>query len=302
MAHSLSRHQLVSRSTERTHGWGAHLVTVLALSYLSILVLGPLAVVFASAFRDGIRAYFEALTQPDALSAMWLTLVTALVAVPVNLVFGIAAAWLLSKYDFPLKSLLTTLIDLPFSVSPVVSGLLFVLLLGRHGWFGPFLEGLGVRIIFAWPGIVIATCFITFPIIVRELLSLMQSQGNAEEEAALVLGAGGFTVFFRITLPKIRWALVYGIVLCNARAMGEFGAVSVVSGHIRGETNTLPLHVEVLYDEYQFVGAFAAASVLTLLGLLTLLAKKFLEWRLTHPSLSVTIHQEPNLERKSARP
>jgi sulfate transport system permease protein len=252
---------------------------VIALVYVGLLVIGPLAVVFASAFREGIAPYLEALAHPDARAAMSLTVMTAIVVVPVNLVFGVVAAWLLSKYDFRYKTLLLTFIDLPFSVSPVVSGLVFVLLFGRSGWFGPFLEQFSVRIIFAWPGIVLATCFITFPIIVRELLSLMQSQGNAEEEAALSLGAGGFAIFFRVTLPKIRWALVYGVVLCNARAMGEFGAVSVVSGHIRGETNTLPLHVEVLYDEYQFVGAFAAASVLTLLGLLTLGAKKALEWR-----------------------
>jgi sulfate transport system permease protein len=254
-------------------------LTVVALAYLGLLVIGPLAIVFASAFRAGVLPYLEALTHPDARSAMGLTVATALVVVPMNLVFGVVAAWLLSKYEFRYKTLLLTLIDLPFSVSPVVSGLVFVLLFGRSGWFGPLVEHFSVRIIFAWPGIVLATCFVTFPIIVRELLSLMQSQGNAEEEAALSLGAGGLSIFFKVTLPKIRWALVYGVVLCNARAMGEFGAVSVVSGHIRGETNTLPLHVEVLYDEYQFVGAFAAASVLTLLGLLTLGTKKALEWR-----------------------
>jgi sulfate transport system permease protein len=257
-----------------------HALTAVAMTYVAVLIVTPLLLVVASAFRQGLLAYWTAVTHPDALSAMRLTLLTALVVVPLNLVFGVIAAWLLSKYDFPLKTLLTTLIDIPFSVSPVVSGLVFVLLFGRSGWFGNWFEALGIRVIFAWPGIILATSFVTFPIVVRELLSLMQSQGSAEEEAALTLGARGLTIFFRVTLPKIRWALLYGVVLCNARAMGEFGAVSVVSGHIRGETNTLPLHVEVLYDEYQFVGAFAAASVLTLLGLLTLGAKKALEWRL----------------------
>lgn len=281
MAGGISHQHLQAKVKQRTHGAATHVTTVVAVSYLSLLILAPLGLVFASAFGKGLRAYFESLAHPDALSAMWLTVVTALVAVPINLVFGVVAAWLLSKYEFAGKTLLITLIDLPFSVSPVVSGLIFVLLFGRNGWFGGLMERLSLQVIFAWPGIVLATCFITFPIIVRELLSLMQAQGNAEEEAALTLGASGLSIFFRVTLPKIRWALVYGVVLCNARAMGEFGAVSVVSGHIRGETNTLPLHVEVLYDEYQFVGAFAAATVLTFLGLITLSAKKALEWRLS---------------------
>jgi len=285
MAGAINHRALHARVRPGAHGKLSHVVTVVALTYLAVLILGPLGVVFGSALSKGIGPYFAALTQPDALSAMWLTIVTALVAVPTNLLFGVTAAWLLSKYDFPFKTLLTTLIDLPFSVSPVVSGLVFVLLFGRSGWFGPFLERFSIHIIFAWPGIVLATCFVTFPIVVRELLSLMQAQGSAEEEAALTLGASGLAIFFRVTLPKIRWALLYGVVLCNARAMGEFGAVSVVSGHIRGETNTLPLHVEVLYDEYQFVGAFAAASVLTLLGLLTLGAKKLLEWQLVRTTM-----------------
>lgn len=280
MAGNLSHATGKVRVDSRASRLSVHALTIVAMAYIAVLIVSPLVLVIASAFRQGLFAYWSAVTHPDALSAMGLTLVTAFVVVPLNLVFGVIAAWLLSKYEFPLKTLLTTLIDIPFSVSPVVSGLVFVLVFGRSGWFGSLFDALGIRVIFAWPGIVLATTFVTFPIVVRELLSLMQSQGSAEEEAALTLGARGFTIFFRVTLPKIRWALLYGVVLCNARAMGEFGAVSVVSGHIRGETNTLPLHVEVLYDEYQFVGAFAAASILTLLGLLTLGAKKALEWRL----------------------
>jgi sulfate transport system permease protein len=268
-------------------------ITAVAVVFLCATILVPLGIVFTSAMRQGLPAYLDALSHPDALSAMWLTLATALVAVSLNLVFGVVAAWLLTKYDFPRKTLVITLIDLPFSVSPVVAGLVFVLLFGRSGWFGSTVEHLGIKIVFAWPGIVLATCFVTFPIIVRELLTIMQAQGNAEEEAALTLGASSLTIFFRITLPKIHWALVYGVVLCGARAMGEFGAVSVVSGHIRGETNTLPLHVEVLYDEYQFVGAFASASVLMLLGLITLIAKRYLEWQLARRPKPALIQESP---------
>ncbi|MBK7579830.1 MAG: sulfate ABC transporter permease subunit CysW [Myxococcales bacterium] len=261
-------------------------VRLVALGFLGSFLLVPLATVFYSAFARGMSRYFEALLTPATLSAAWLTLVTALIAVPLNTVFGIAAAWLLAKYDFRGKTLVLTLIDVPFSVSPVIAGLLFVLLFGARGVFGPWLAAHDVRIIFALPAIVLATCFVTFPLVAREVLSVMQAQGSDEEESALTLGASGWQVFWHVTLPKIRWGLFYGVVLCNARAMGEFGAVSVVSGHIRGQTNTLPLHVEVLYNEYDFVGAFAVASLLALLALVTLGAKRALEWRLTRADAS----------------
>ncbi len=254
-----------------------HTLTALALLFVGLLVVVPLGIVLVTALSKGITVYLEALTHPDAVSAMLLTLTTAIVTLPINVAFGLAAAWLLSKYRFPGRTLLVTLIDLPFSVSPVVAGLILILVYGKNSWFGGLLDSFGIRVIFAWPGIVLATCFVTFPIVAREVLGLMEAQGSHEEESALLLGARGWQVFYRVTLPKVRWGLLYGVVLSNARAMGEFGAVSVVSGHIRGETNTLPLHVEVLYDEYQFVGAFAAASVLTLLGLVTLVVKKLLE-------------------------
>ena len=250
-----------------------------SLVFLGLFVVLPILAVFVQAFEKGLSAYVSAIADAETRSAIRLTLITAAIAVPMNLVFGIAAAWLISKYQFPGKSALITLIDLPFSVSPVISGLIFVLLLGARGLFGPWLEGHDVRIIFAVPGIVLATTFVTFPFVAREVLPVMQDLGSDEEEVALTLGASGWQILTRVTLPKIRWGLLYGVVLCNARAMGEFGAVSVVSGHIRGQTNTLPLHVEILYNEYNLAGAFAAASILTLLALGTLGAKKLIEAR-----------------------
>jgi sulfate transport system permease protein len=255
------------------------LLIAVALGFLGLFLLVPLAVVFLAALRDGVGAYARAVSDPETLSAIRLTLTAAGIAVPLNLVFGVAAAWLLSKYEFSGRSLLITLIDLPFSVSPVVAGLVFVLLFGARGWFGPLLEQLDVKVIFAVPGIVIATTFITFPLVAREVLSVMQAQGSDEEEAALTLGASGWQIFRRITLPKIKWGVLYGVILCNARAMGEFGAVSVVSGHIRGETTTIPLHVEILYGEYHFAAAFAVASLLALIALLTLVLKQWVAWQ-----------------------
>jgi sulfate/thiosulfate transport system permease protein len=254
------------------------LLILIALAFLGIFLVAPILTIFTSAFSKGIGPYWAALTQDDTLSAIWLTLLTAGIAVPLNVVFGIAAAWLISKYDFWGKSLLVTVVDLPFSVSPVISGLIFVLLFGARGWFGPWLSDHDVKIIFAVPGIVMATTFVTFPLVARELIAVMQAQGSDEEEAALTLGASGLQILLRITLPKVRWGLLYGVILCNARAMGEFGAVSVVSGHIRGLTNTLPLQVEILYNEYNFVGAFAVASLLCALALVTLCVKKIAEW------------------------
>ncbi|WP_137937633.1 sulfate ABC transporter permease subunit CysW [Chitinivorax sp. B] len=250
-----------------------------ALLFLAIFLLMPLAAVFAEALRKGWAAYLEALNDPDAWSAIKLTLITAAIAVPLNLVFGVAAAWGIAKFEFKGKSLLTTLIDLPFSVSPVVAGLIYVLLFGAQGWLGPWLQANDIKIIFAVPGIVLATVFVTFPFVARELIPLMQAQGSEEEQAAMVLGASGFQMFWRITLPNIKWGVLYGVILCNARAMGEFGAVSVVSGHIRGLTNTVPLHVEILYNEYNFVAAFACASILALLALVTLGLKTWVEWK-----------------------
>ncbi len=249
------------------------------LAFLGVFVLVPLGTVFALALSKGLLAYGRALVDPATRAALSLTVTAAGIAVPVNLVFGLLAAWLLAKFQFRGRSALITLIDLPFSVSPVVAGLTFVLLFGRAGFFGPFLLAHDVKIIFAVPGIVLATLFVTVPFIVREVLPIMQAQGNSEEEAAMTLGAGGFTTFFRVTLPKIKWGVLYGVVLANARAMGEFGAVSVVSGHIRGVTTTLPLHAEILYNEYDFVGAFAVASILSFLSLVTLVTKKVIAWR-----------------------
>jgi len=254
-------------------------LTLVALAFLALFLVLPLVIVFVEALRRGFGAYFAAMVEPDAVSAIKLTLLVAAIAVPLNLVFGVAASWSITKFDFPGKTLLLTLIDLPFSVSPVISGLIYVLLFGLHGWFGPWLREHDIQIIFALPGIVIATIFVTFPFVARELIPLMQEQGTENEEAAIVLGAGGWQTFWRVTLPNIRWGLLYGVLLCNARAMGEFGAVSVVSGHIRGETNTMPLHVEILYNEYNFVAAFAVSSLLALLALVTLVAKSLLEWR-----------------------
>ncbi|MDJ1158156.1 sulfate ABC transporter permease subunit CysW [Chelatococcus sp. SYSU_G07232] len=263
-----------------TEGAGARLALALAaLSFLALFLVLPLVVVFVEAFKGGIGTYLSAFDDPDAQAAIRLTLTVAAIAVPLNLVFGVAAAWAIAKFAFAGKSLLVTLIDLPFSVSPVVSGLVYVLLFGAQGLFGPFLKAHGIEVIFALPGIVLATVFVTFPFVARELIPLMQEQGTADEEAALSLGASGLRTFLTVTLPNIRWGLFYGVLLCNARAMGEFGAVSVVSGHIRGLTNTMPLHVEILYNEYNFIAAFAVASLLALLALVTLAAKSVLEWR-----------------------
>jgi sulfate transport system permease protein len=250
-----------------------------ALVFMFLFLVLPLAAVFAEALRKGLDAYLEALREPDAWSAIRLTLLTAAVAVPLNLVFGVAAAWAIAKYEFRGKAFLTTLVDLPFSVSPVVAGLIYVLMFGAQGWFGPWLQAHDIKIVFAVPGIVLATVFVTFPFIARELIPLMQAQGTEEEQAAIVLGASGWQTFWHVTLPNIKWGLIYGVILCNARAMGEFGAVSVVSGHIRGQTNTMPLHVEILYNEYQSVAAFAVASLLALLALVTLVIKSVVEWQ-----------------------
>jgi len=255
------------------------LLTLAALAFMLLFLFLPLLAVFVEALRQGIGAYLAAMVEPDALSAIWLTLLVAAIAVPGNLVFGVAASWCIAKFDFRGKQLLLTFIDLPFSVSPVISGMIYILMFGLHGWIGPWLKAHDIQIVFALPGIVLATVFVTFPFVARELIPLMQEQGREDEEAAIVLGAGGWQIFWRVTLPNIRWGLLYGVLLCNARAMGEFGAVSVVSGHIRGETNTMPLHVEILYNEYNFVAAFAVASLLALLALVTLVAKSALEWR-----------------------
>ncbi|MDX2307384.1 MAG: sulfate ABC transporter permease subunit CysW [Hyphomicrobium sp.] len=263
----------------RDHGWVKAVVIGVGLSYFLFFLILPLAAVFIEALRKGLDAYFAALVDPDALSAVRLTLIAAAIAVPFNLVFGVSAAWAIAKFDFPGKQMLITFIDLPFSVSPVVAGLIYVLVFGAHGWLGPLFIDNDIKIIFAVPGIVLATIFVTFPFVARELIPLMQAQGRDEEEAAVTLGASGWQTFWRVTLPNIKWALLYGVILCNARAMGEFGAVSVVSGHIRGETNTMPLHVEILYNEYQFVAAFAVASLLALLALVTLALKTFIEWQ-----------------------
>jgi sulfate/thiosulfate transport system permease protein len=258
-------------------------LTAIALIFLALVLVLPLVLVFVQAFSKGLPAYLEAIREPDALSAAKLTLLVASIAVPVNLIFGVAAAWCVAKFEFPGKHLLVTLIDLPFAVSPVISGMIFVLLFGAHGWFGSWLGEHDIKIIFAVPGIVLATTFVTAPFVARELIPLMQEQGSEEEEAAIVLGASGWQTFFRVTLPNIKWGLLYGVILCNARTMGEFGAVSVVSGHIRGSTNTMPLQVEILYNEYDFVGAFAVASLLTLLAIATLIAKKIVEHRQEEP-------------------
>ena len=268
----------VTRATGESRVVRWTLITV-ALVFLALTLLLPLTLVFAQALSKGFAAYLDAIKEPDALSAAKLTLLVASIAVPINLVFGVAAAWCITKFQFWGKHVLITLIDLPFAVSPVISGMIFVLLFGAHGWFGTWLLDHDIKIIFAVPGIVLATTFVTAPFVARELIPLMQEQGCEEEEAAIVLGAGGWQTFFRVTLPNIKWGLLYGLILCNARAMGEFGAVSVVSGHIRGETNTLPLHVEILYNEYAFAASFAVASVLTLLALVTLVLKTLVEWR-----------------------
>ena len=273
-SHASRRHRGAASETPLVQ-WG---LTVIALLFLGLFLLVPLAIVFSSAFDKGPAPYIKAILEDDALAATRLSLLTAGISVPLNTAFGIAAAWLIAKYEFRGKSVLLTLIDLPFSVSPVISGLIFVLLFGAQGWLGPWLTAHDIKIIFAVPGIVLATTFVTFPLVARETLAVMQAQGSDEEEAALTLGASGWQILMRITLPKVRWGLAYGVILCNARAMGEFGAVSVVSGHIRGQTNTMPLHVEILYNEYAFVDAFAVASLLTLLALTTIAVKTALEW------------------------
>jgi len=277
--HSGSATRFEANVATRDAPWVKYTVLTIGLTYFVLFLMLPLVAVFAEAFRKGWEAYLAALVEPDALSAIKLTLIAAAISVPLNLVFGVAAAWAIAKFDFPGKQFLISLIDLPFSVSPVVAGLVYVLIFGAQGWIGPWLSEHDIKIIFAVPGIVLATIFVTFPFVARELIPLMQAQGRDEEEAAVTLGASGWQMFRRVTLPNIKWALLYGVILCNARAMGEFGAVSVVSGHIRGETNTMPLHVEILYNEYQFAAAFAVASLLALLALVTLAIKTYIEWR-----------------------
>ncbi len=274
------RGELVAAPSSLEPLWVRNALLGVALLFLTLFLFVPLLAVFAEAFKKGWSTYVAAIVDADAISAIKLTLLTAAIAVPLNLVFGVAASWCIAKFEFRGKSILLTLIDLPFSVSPVISGLIYVLIFGAQGWFGPWLRDHDIKILFAVPGIVLASIFVTFPFVARELIPLMQSQGSEEEEAALVLGASGWNTFRRVTLPNIKWGLLYGVILCNARAMGEFGAVSVVSGHIRGETNTVPLQVEILYNEYNFVAAFAVASLLALLALVTLALKSFIEWRL----------------------
>lgn len=259
--------------------WVRRTLIGIALAFLTLFLFVPLVSVFFEAFKKGLDVYLAAITEADARSAVWLTLIAAAVSVPLNLVFGVAAAWCIAKFDFRGKNVLLTLIDLPFSVSPVISGLIYVLIFGLQGWFGEWLRDHDMKVIFALPGIVLATVFVTFPFVARELIPLMQAQGLEQEEAARVLGASGWQIFWRVTLPNVKWALLYGVILCNARAMGEFGAVSVVSGHIRGQTNTMPLHIEILYNEYQFAAAFAVASLLAGLALVTLVLKYLVEQR-----------------------
>jgi len=275
------RSTLAGGAPRATHDpvWVRWLLTGLALLFVAFFLVLPLVSVFAEALRRGVGAYFAAFNDADAFSAIRLTLLAAAISVPVNLVFGVAAAWTIAKFSFPGKSLLLTLIDLPFAVSPVISGLIYVLVFGAQGWFGSWFSDHDIKIIFAVPGIVLATTFVTFPFVAREIIPLMQAQGTDEEYAAITLGASGWQTFWRVTLPNIKWGLFYGVILCNARAMGEFGAVSVVSGHIRGETNTIPLHVEILYNEYNFVAAFAVASLLAVLAIITLVLKSFIEWK-----------------------
>lgn len=277
-----SLHHNVARGAPRATNdpaWMRWSLMAIALVFIACFLLLPLAAVFGEALRRGVGAYVAAITDADALSAIKLTLLTAAIAVPANVVFGLAAAWAITKFNFRGKSILITLIDLPFAVSPVIAGLIYVLVYGLHGWFGPWLDAHNIKIIFAVPGIILTTTFITFPFVARELIPLMQSQGTDEEYAAITLGANAWQTFWRVTLPNVKWGLLYGVILCNARAMGEFGAVSVVSGHIRGETNTMPLHVEILYNEYNFVAAFAVASLLALLAIATLVVKSIIEWQ-----------------------
>lgn len=258
------------------------LLTFIALAFLALFLVLPLITIFMTAFQKGLETYLAAITNPDALAAIKLTLIVVLITVPLNAVFGVIAAWLITKFDFKGKNILITLIDLPFAVSPVIAGLIFILLFGAQGLFGEWLFNHDIKIVFAIPGIILATLFVTLPFVAKELIPLMQAQGSAEEEASLTLGASGFKTFFLVTLPNIKWGLLYGIILCNARAIGEFGAVSVVSGHIRGMTNTLPLHIEILYNEYQFAAAFAVASLMSVLAIFTLIVKNIIEWKAKH--------------------
>jgi sulfate transport system permease protein len=258
------------------------LLTFIALAFLALFLVLPLITIFMTAFQKGLETYLAAIMNPDALAAIKLTLIVVLITVPLNAVFGVVAAWLITKFDFKGKNILITLIDLPFAVSPVIAGLVFILLFGAQGLFGEWLFNQDIKIVFAIPGIILATLFVTLPFVARELIPLMQAQGSAEEEASLTLGASGFKTFFLVTLPNIKWGLLYGIILCNARAIGEFGAVSVVSGHIRGMTNTMPLHIEILYNEYQFAAAFAVASLMSVLAIFTLIVKNIIEWKAKH--------------------
>ncbi|AEC19608.1 sulfate ABC transporter, permease protein [Pusillimonas sp. T7-7] len=280
-ARTPSINRAITPSATQEPAWIRYVLIAVALLFLGLFLFVPLFAVFAEALRKGWDAYAAAIIEPDAVAAIKLTLLAAAIAVPLNVVFGVSAAWCIAKFDFRGKNLLITLIDIPFSVSPIISGLIYVLLFGAHGWMGEWLYEHDIKILFAVPGIVLATIFVTFPFVARELIPLMQSQGSEEEEAALVLGASGWQTFWQVTLPNIKWGLLYGVILCNARAMGEFGAVSVVSGHIRGLTNTIPLHVEILYNEYNFSAAFAVASLLAMLALITLALKSWVEWR-TH--------------------
>ena len=275
-----------NRATSESSAVRYSLIAV-TLLFLSLFLFVPLAAVFAEALRKGVGVYFAAIIEPDALSAIRLTLLATAISLPLNLIFGVAAAWAIAKFEFRGKSFLITLIDLPFAVSPVIAGLIYVLMFGLQGWFGEWLSNYDLKIVFAIPGIVLATTFVTFPFVARELIPLMQAQGKDEEEAALVLGASGWQMFWRVTLPNIKWGLLYGVILCNARAMGEFGAVSVVSGHIRGLTNTVPLHVEILYNEYNYAAAFAVASLLALLALFTLALKTYVEWQSAKNAASI---------------
>jgi sulfate transport system permease protein len=281
VGHSLSRPTIGGRDSTAARAplWLRVLLISIAIGFVSLFLVLPLAVVLVEALRSGLKAYAHCLRDAAAWQAIKLTLITTSISLPLNLIFGVAAAWAIAKFEFSGKSLLITLIDLPFAVSPVISGLIYVLLFGMQGWLGPWLSEHDIKIIFAVPGIVLATVFVTFPFVARELIPLMQEQGSEDEQAAISLGANGWQTFWRVTLPNIKWAVLYGVILCNARAMGEFGAVSVVSGHIRGKTNTIPLHVEILYNEYNVVAAFAMASILALLGLVTLAAKTYLEWK-----------------------
>jgi sulfate transport system permease protein len=282
-----------SKSSVTEPLWVRLIFIFVALAFLSLFLFVPLAAVFTEALRKGFGVYLNSFADPDALAAIKLTLITAAIVVPLNLVFGIAASWAIAKFSFRGKNILITLIDLPFAVSPVISGLIYVLLFGLQGWLGPWLQAHDIKIIFAVPGIVLATVFVTFPFIARELIPLMEAQGKEEEEAAIALGANWFQTFWRVTLPNVKWGLLYGVILCNARAMGEFGAVSVVSGHIRGSTNTIPLHVEILYNEYNFTAAFAAASLLALLALVTLALKTFVEWKSHHKNQQLGFAEGP---------